>query len=79
MYIVIENGEPYLFAYTNFHSASQAVKEKYNDTIEDQIKECGDDICSEIDVPENKLTNITHLYVEKGINIQIYKIPVISF
>jgi hypothetical protein len=79
IYIVIENGEPYLFAYTNFHSASQAVKEKYNDTIEDQIKECGDDICSEIDLPENKLTNITHLYVEKGINIQIYKLPVISF
>ena len=77
IYIVIENGEPYLFAYTSFHSASQAVKEKYNHIIEDQINECGGPICSEIDVPENKLTNITYLYVEKGINIHIYKLPVI--
>jgi hypothetical protein len=79
IYIVIENGQPYLNAYTTFDSAIKIVKEKYNDIIEDQIKECGDDICSEIDVPENKLRGITYLYVEKGIHVRIYKLPVISF
>ena len=51
----------------------------HQETIDEQTREAdGEPICSEIDVPENKL-GVTLLYVEKGINIYIYKLPIISF
>ena len=74
VYIVIENGEPYLMAFKSFASAAAAVDAKYRETIEEQKKEAdGEPICSDIDVPEH-VSGITHLYIEKGINIIIYKL-----
>jgi len=80
VYIVIENGDPYAIAYTSFAAASAAVYEKHKDEIEWQLREAkGNPICSDINVPENKITGKTYLYVEKGIHIYIYKLPVLSF
>lgn len=76
LYVVIENGEPYKNVYRSFASAAAAVKEKYAEEIDEQTREMnGDPICSEIHVPE-ELTGTTYLYVEKGIHIYIYKLPI---
>ena len=76
VYVVIENGEPYENVYTSYASAAAAVKEKYTEEIAEQIRQSdGYPICSEIDVPE-AVTGTTYLYVEKGIHIHIYKLPI---
>ena len=78
VYIVVENCIPYLHAHASFASAVAVAKEKHRTTIEEQILEAdGNPICSDLDVPENTLTGITYLYVEKGIHIYIYKLPLI--
>jgi len=78
VYIVVENGDPYPIAYTSFASAAAAAKEKYKEVIEEQLAEQdGGPICSDLDVPENMVTNVTYLYVEKGIHIYIYKMPIL--
>jgi hypothetical protein len=78
IYIVIENGDPYPTAYTTYQSAIAAVQEKYNEIVVNQIKEAkGGEIASNIDDPENK-SGKTYLYVEKGIHIYIYKLPLSS-
>jgi len=71
VYVVIENGEPYENVYTSFDSAESAVKEKYADQISNDSPDC-----SEIDVSEDILTGKTYLYLEKGIHIYIYKLPI---
>jgi len=77
VYVVIENGEPYENVYTSFASAAATVKEKHAEEIAEQIRESnGYPICSEIDVSEDILTGKTYLYVEKGIHIYIYKLPI---
>jgi predicted fused transcriptional regulator/phosphomethylpyrimidine kinase len=77
VYVVIENGEPYANVYTSFASAKAAVNAKYAEEIAEQIRESeGYPICSKIDEPENISTGITYLYVEKGIQIYIYKLPI---
>jgi hypothetical protein len=76
VYVIIENGEPYRMVYQNFESAVAVVKAKYKETIDEQIKEAeGYPICSDLDVPENKMGK-TELYVERGIHIIIYKLPI---
>ena len=78
VYVVIENGDPYENVYVSYASAVAAVKEKYQETIDEQIREQGGGpICSEIDVLEDMLTGKTYLYVEKGIHIYIYKVPIV--
>ena len=77
VYIVVENGEPYLAAFKSFASAAAAVDAKYRDIVEEQKKESGGPICSDIDVPEH-VSGITRLYVEKGITIIIYKVPLVD-
>ena len=77
VYVVIENGEPYKNVYKSFTSAAAAVKEKHVEEIAEQIREAnGYPICSDIDVPEDVFTGKTYLYVEKGIHIYIYKLPI---
>ena len=80
VYIVVENGEPYKVAYATFESASAAVKEKHKEEVEAQLLEAGGGpICTDLDVPENKVTGKTYLYVEKEIHIYIHKLPLLSF
>ena len=69
VYIIIENGEPYRTAYTTYISAVNEVIYKHWA----QIKE--EDILADVDIPEDK-SGITHIYIEKGISIYIYKLPV---
>ena len=77
LYVVIENGDPYPIAYKSFAYAAAAVREKHKDAVAEQILEAdGERICSDIDVPEDKLTGKTYLYVEKGIHIYIYNLPI---
>jgi hypothetical protein len=77
VYVVIENGEPYENVYTSYASAAGAVMLKHAEEIAEQIREAdGYPICSKIDEPENIDTGITYLYVEKGIQIYIYKLPI---
>ena len=76
VYVVIENGDPYENIYTSYASAAAAVKKKHAEEIAEQIRQSdGYPICSEIDVPE-AVTGTTYLYVEKGIHIYIYKLPI---
>lgn len=78
VYIVVENGIPYPIAYNSFDTAVEVVKEKHAEAIAEELLEAnGDPICSDLDAPENTDTGITHLYVEKGINIYIYKLAVL--
>jgi hypothetical protein len=78
VYIVVENGVPYPIAYASFAQAAAAAKETHKETLKEQIREAeGGSICSDVDMPENKLTGKTYLYVEKGIHIYIHKLPIL--
>jgi hypothetical protein len=81
IYIIVENGEPYLTTFKNYKSAVISVKEKHKEYLEERIKELHDldmieSVLAEINVKENTETNITLLYIEKGINIYIYRLPI---
>jgi len=81
IYIIVENGEEYPDAYKNYKSAVNAVKEKHKDYLEEQIKELYhldmiESVLADINVPENIETGISRLYIEKGINIVIHKLPI---
>ena len=77
IYIVVENGEPYPKAYKTYETAITAVLANHQEEIQRQIDECGLPICSEILMTEDK-SGKTYSYVEKGIHIYVYKLPVIS-
>ena len=82
IYIVVENGEAYPVAYTKYASAVEAVKAKHKDYLEEQIKmltylEDIESMLKDINVPENTTTGISQLYIEKGINISIQKVPIV--
>ena len=81
VYIIVENGEAYPAAYTKYESAVAAVKAKHKTYIEEQIKELMylediESVLKDINVPENTTTGISQLYIEKGINISIQKVPI---
>ena len=75
VYVIIENGEAYPSAYTSYEQARGAVQDKWGEEVQRQLDEEG--TCSFIDLPENS-SGKTSLYVEKGINIEILKLPVAS-
>ncbi len=79
IYIIIENGIPYPNAYTSYKSAVNVVKEKHKEYLREQIRELDDfdmieNVLSNINVDEDIETGISKLYIEKGINIEIYKL-----
>lgn len=76
VYIVVENGEAYSAAYTTYAKAKAAVLAKHRETLDEQLQEFGADMASDVNVKENKETNETLLYIEKGINILIKRLPV---
>jgi len=82
VYIINENGQVYPLAYISFASAVEAVKESHKKTLDMELNEGhGKYVSSEIDVPENKLTGKTLLYIYSGTHllIQICKLPILSF
>jgi hypothetical protein len=81
IYIVVENGEPYPVSFKNYKSAVKAVREKHKQYLEEQIKDLYDldmieSVLADINVSENIEKNMTQLYIEKGINIEIHKLPI---
>jgi hypothetical protein len=81
IYIIVENGEAYPDAYKNYKSAVNAVKEKHREYLQEQINELYhldmiESVLADVNVPENIETGISRLYIEKGINIEIYKLPI---
>jgi len=78
VYIIVENGEPYLKAYTSYKAAVQAVKVKHKEYLEDWIRgmdlEMIEEVLSNLNVPEGEKES--YLYIEKGIHIYIHKIPI---
>jgi hypothetical protein len=80
VYVIVENDEAYPNAYKSYACAVNAVKFKYRTYLETMIKETAylediESILADINVPENILGK-SYLYIEKGINIVIYKLPV---
>jgi hypothetical protein len=59
---------------------SHRVKHKHNEILLQELAECGgnpENMCSNVDVPENK-SGTTYMYIEKGIQIDIIKLPVLG-
>jgi len=78
VYVVVENGDPYLCAYRTYDQAVAAVKTKHKETLDEDLlyfEEYGES-CHEVDVPESK-SGESYLYIEKGISIYIYKLPIL--
>ena len=81
VYIVIENSSEQLpgggifpTAYKTFDEAKAAAIVKYQDEINRQIEETGDNSpLKHVDVPESKI-GFTYLYIEKEIHIYIHKL-----
>ena len=83
VYTVVENGDAYPFAFTTYKQAVNEVKRKHKETLDEDEKSLklpenqGLQSCNEIDVPEAK-ERITRLYIEKGIHIEIHRLPIIT-
>jgi hypothetical protein len=75
VYVVIETDvDPVVFA--TFADAKASVLEKYREELEQQEEEAeGWPIAS--DVRAENATGVTYLYIEKGIHIYIYRLPII--
>jgi hypothetical protein len=83
IYIIVENGNPYPIAYKTYKSAVNSVKEKHREYLKEQIKQLEyfyeiEILLADINVPENTITGISKLYIEKGINIEIHKLHIIN-
>jgi len=81
VYIIVENGEAYTEAFEMYDQAVQAVKIKNKEILDWMEEECKkEELPSpyiDIDVVESS-SGTTLLYIEKGINIYIHKLPVIT-
>jgi hypothetical protein len=80
VYTVVENGDAYPFAFTTYKQAVNEVKRKHKETLDEDERsneKDGMQSCNDIDVPEAK-ERITRLYIEKGIHIEIHRLPVIT-
>ena len=79
VYVVVENGEAYPTAYTTYDLARAVVKTKHKEQVNWEMSELqeGETMESEVDVPEDK-SGTTFLYVARGINIYIHKLPIKS-
>jgi len=83
IYVVLENSdqEPpggglYPNAFKTFEEAKAFAIGKFQDELDRQMEEIGDNSVMEyVDVPES-VTGITNMYIEKGIYIYIHKISV---
>ena len=84
IYIIVEYGSPYPMAYKTYKLAVAAVKEKHVEYLEEQIKELKyltdiENLLANINTPEDIISGVSKLYIEKGINIEIHKLPIKSF
>lgn len=78
VYVVNENGDMYPTAFRTYAAAQKAVIDKYKEELDRQIEEAPeykDEILKEVN-PVESATGKTDLYIEKGINIEIHKLPI---
>lgn len=80
IYVVIENGDPYPVAYNTYGAAVAAVNLKHKEEIEEELRwleeNPGQHGCNDVNVPE-AVSGISRLYIEKGIHIEIHRLPVV--
>lgn len=72
IYIVVENTEAYPEAYATYSLVMEAVKKRHKTYLESGIM-----VDSVFDVEESA-SGFTRLYIEEGVYINIYKLPVRS-
>uniref|UniRef100_A0A6C0BD33 Uncharacterized protein n=1 Tax=viral metagenome TaxID=1070528 RepID=A0A6C0BD33_9ZZZZ len=80
VYIVIENGDPYPLAYKKYEDAVASVKTRHKESLLRElqwIQENDHPGCNEVDVPESE-SGLSRLYIEKGIHIEIHKLPILG-
>jgi len=81
VYVVIENGDTYPYVYRTYQEAVDAVKIKHKEAIDEELRwieeNGGHPGCNEVDVPESE-SGLSHLYIEKGIHIEIHKLPILG-
>jgi len=76
VYVVIEP-EVNPVAFATFADAKASVLENYREVLEFEEEEAdGGLMASDVDVEESD-TGVTYLYIEKGINIYIYRLPIV--
>ena len=78
VYVVIENGDPYPCVYTTYDAAAKAVRTNHKQAIDQDLfwkDENGMHSINVLFAPESS-TGITQMYVEKGIHIEIHRLPV---
>jgi hypothetical protein len=68
VYVIVEGGTPYSRAFTTFEAAVAAVKENHAAILAEENE------CNSVDESEGE--NYTYLYIEKGIHIYVFKLPV---
>ena len=71
VYVIIET-EVHPVVFARFADAKASILEKYRERVEGE----GWPMASEVNVEESD-TGVTYLYIEKGINIYIYRLPVL--
>ena len=75
VYVVVENGEPYLKVFRTYSEAISAVKERHAEALEEDLilsKEFSCPVINTVDSPEAE--GKTYLYIEKGIHIYVYRL-----
>ena len=80
VYVVVENGEPYPVVYKTYAAAMAAVREKHKEEIEADLKWLAENwghSVNVLDTAENEKGEM-YLYIEKGISIYIYRLPVLG-
>jgi hypothetical protein len=78
VYVVNENGEVYPSVYKTYASAVKAVNDKHREYLLELIEEAPEykeQILGDVNPLENA-SGKTLLYIEKGIHIEIYKLPI---
>jgi hypothetical protein len=76
IYVVVENGDPYLKVFRTYSEAISAVKEKHAVALEEDFflsKELSCPVINTVDSQE-KEDGKTYLYIEKGIHIYVYRL-----
>lgn len=78
VYVVIENGDPFPSVYTTYEKAAEAVRAKFKRQVAEDIYWMDQDGMHSVNIlhtPESP-TGISKMYVEKGIHIEIHRLPV---
>jgi hypothetical protein len=75
VYVVVENGEPYLKVFRTYSEAISAVKERHAEALEEDSRSSKEFSCPGINTVESlEVEGKTYLYIEKGIHIYVYRL-----